>query len=134
MASEQSLLITDQDYERLSLLTQHAEGEAAAFLDEELGRATIVAQKEIPADVVTMNSRVRFLDEETGKESEMTLVYPQDANVTEGKISVLVPVGTALIGLRIGQSIDWPMPKNKQRKLKVVAITFQPEASGDWKL
>jgi regulator of nucleoside diphosphate kinase len=131
---QDQLLITDQDYERLSLLLQHAHADAAALLDEELGRARVVSQKEIPRDVVTMNSQVRFKDEETGKESEVTLVYPKDADVTKSRVSILAPVGMALIGLRLGQSIDWPMPNGKVRKLKVISIAYQPEANGDWDL
>lgn len=134
MTTEQSIMITDQDYERLSLLVQHNETKAAQLLDEELARATIVSQKEIPKDVVTMNSRVRFVDEKTGKESEVTLVYPKDADVEQGKVSVLVPVGMALIGLRIGQSINWPMPSGEARQLKVVSVVYQPEAVGEWEL
>lgn len=134
MAQEQSLLITDQDFERLSLLVNHAETAAAALLDEELGRAKVVPQKDIPRDVVTMNSRIHFEDTSSGKKVEITLVYPKDADVTKGKVSVLAPVGTALIGLRLGQSIDWPMPNGVSRKLKVIAIDYQPEAAGDWDL
>ena len=134
MAQIDSLLITVQDYERLSLLIQHVNENSAALLEEELSRAKIVSQKEIPSDVVTMNSKIRFLDEETLKETEITLVYPKDADVTKGKVSILAPVGTALIGLRIGQSIDWPMPNKARRRLKVINIDYQPEASGDWDL
>lgn len=132
--SQEHLLITEQDYERLSLLVQHVVGDAAAHLDEELGRAQVVSQKQIPTDVVTMNSKIRFMDEQTGRESEVTLVYPKEADVTKSRVSILAPVGTALIGLRIGQSINWPMPSGKSRKLKVVSIVYQPEASGDWEL
>ncbi len=134
MTNENSLLITDQDYERLSLLVHHHESETSALLDEELGRATIVPQRDIPRDVVTMNSVVRFEDESSGKENEITLVYPKDADVTKGKVSVLAPVGMALIGLRLGQRIDWPVPNGKFKRLKVISIAYQPEAHGDWDL
>ncbi len=131
--AQQSLLMTEQDYERLSLLVQHSESRAASQLEEELARATVLPQDKIPKDIVTMNSKIRFVDEETGKESEVTLVYPKDADVTSRKVSVLAPVGMALIGLRVGQSIEWPMP-NGPRKLKVVSILYQPEAEGHWEL
>jgi regulator of nucleoside diphosphate kinase len=131
MQRQPGIHITDQDYERLALLIQHSESKNAALLEEELARATVVGQREIPADVVTMNSVVRFKDQDSGKESEVTLVYPQDADVTNGHVSILAPVGMALIGLRRGQSIEWAMP-NGARKLKVVEILYQPESAGHW--
>ena len=134
MNSQTELLITDQDYERLALLVQHSETKSSAALEEELARATIVSQKEIPGDVVTMNSRVKFRDLNTGKENEVTLVYPKDADVTKGYVSILAPVGIALIGLRINQTIDWPMPNGQSRKLQVTEISYQPESSGNWDL
>lgn len=127
----QKILISDQDFERLSLLVQHAEGRGADLLDEELARAQVVRQDQIPNDIVTMNSKIRFVDEVSGKDSEVTLVYPKDSDVTSGHVSVLAPVGMALIGLKVGQSIEWPMP-NGPRKLKVISIIYQPEAAGDW--
>lgn len=127
----QGILISDQDFERLSLLVQHSESRSAAQLEEELARAKVVPQDKIPNDIVTMNSKIRFLDEASAKESEVTLVYPQDADVTNRQVSVLAPVGMALIGLKVGQSIIWPMP-NGSRKLKVISIVYQPEAAGHW--
>lgn len=134
MTMNDSLLVTDQDYERLVLLLQNTNSPTAAALEEELGRATLVPQKEIPKDVVTMNSTVAFIALETGKESEITLVYPKDADVTKSCISVLAPVGVALLGLRVGQAIKWPMPNGDLRQLQVTGIKYQPEASGDWEL
>lgn len=130
MEHQPGILITDQDFERLSLLVQHSESKAAALLEEELSRAKIVSPSEIPKDIVTMNSTIRFVDNESGKESEVTLVYPKDADVTQRKVSVLAPVGMALIGLKVGQSIDWKMP-NGVRNLKVVSVLYQPEAGGE---
>lgn len=131
MEQQHGILITDQDFERLSLLVHHSEGKGAGLLEEELSRATVVPQSEIPADVVTMNSTIRFVDEDSGKESEVALVYPKDADVTKRQVSVLAPVGMALIGLKVGQSIEWPMP-NGMRRLKVVGVIYQPEAAGHW--
>ena len=81
-----------------------------------------------------MNSRVRFRDDLTGKQSEVELVYPANANILEGKISVLAPVGTALLGLTEGDSIEWPVPSGKHRALTVVSVLFQPEAEGRYDL
>lgn len=134
MATGESILITEQDYERLALLIMHSNGPNVSTLEEELARAEVVNQKDIPNDVVTMNSIVTFVSKDTGKESEIKLVYPKDADVTKGYVSVLAPVGIALIGLRVGQSIDWPMPNGQPRQLQVTGIKYQPEAQGDWEL
>ncbi len=134
MTEQHQLLITEQDYERLALLVQHAETKNAAALEEELAVAKVVPQTDIPKDVVTMNSKVKFVDTESKKESEITLVYPKDADVTKQQVSILAPVGIALIGLRKGQTIEWPMPNGQSRTLQVTEVTYQPEAAGDWSL
>lgn len=134
MAMGESILVTEQDFERLALLIMHSQGPNALALEEELGRAEVVNQKEIPGDVVTMNSVVTFVSRDSGRETEIKLVYPKDADVTKGHVSVLAPVGVALIGLRVGQSIDWPMPNGQSRQLQVTGIKYQPEAQGDWDL
>ncbi|WP_374077088.1 nucleoside diphosphate kinase regulator [Bdellovibrio bacteriovorus] len=134
MNTENRIFITDQDYHRLTALVSQVEGQWAEALEEELSRANVISQKEIPHDVVTMNSRVKFLDESTGSESEMTLVYPQDAKLEAGRISILAPVGIALLGLSAGQSIDWKMPNGATKKLKVQEVIYQPEASGQFEL
>lgn len=128
------ILITDQDFHRLSALVSNTEDARSEMLDEELSRANIIAQAEIPATVVTMNSKVKFLDKSNGQTSEMTLVYPQDANLDEGRISIFAPVGIALLGLSVGQSIDWKMPNGAIKKLEVQEVLFQPEAAGQFEL
>lgn len=134
MKNPSSILITDQDLERLGLLLQRTQSATEHPLEEELARADVVPQAEVPKDVVTMNSRVRFMTQNAEKESEITLVYPQDADASTGKISVLAPIGTALLGLRVGQEIDWALPNGKTTRLRVVGVQYQPEASGDWDL
>jgi regulator of nucleoside diphosphate kinase len=134
MSLTPALVVTDQDFERLVLLLQHSQGPSAELLSEELSRAQVVKPAEISAEVVTMNSKIEFEDEETLSKSEITLVYPKDADVTQKKISVLAPVGVALMGLRVGQSINWKMPTGKVRKLRVTSVLYQPEAAGDWEL
>ena len=89
------------------------------------------AHDEIPPGVVTMNSTVRCREESSGKEYTLTLVYPEDV-AGEGKVSILAPVGTALLGLTIGQTIDWPAPSGKTLKLTLLEIEYQPEAAGDY--
>ena len=100
-------------------------------LREEIERAEIVEPEAVPKNVVTMNSVVRFVDEESGRESEVKLVFPGHADVEVSRISVLAPIGSALLGLSVGDSIDWPLPKGHKRRLRVVAVTYQPEAAGD---
>jgi regulator of nucleoside diphosphate kinase len=100
-------------------------------LREELDRAEVIEPSEVPHDIVTMNSRIRFADEVTGEESEISLVFPRHADAEQGRISILAPVGTALLGLSVGATIEWPVPDGRTRRLHVVAIAYQPEAAGD---
>ena len=102
----------------------------AEALEEELSRAQVVERSELPAGVVSMNSRVHCREEGIGKDYHLTLVFPQDAG-KEGTVSVLAPVGTALLGMTVGQHIDWPTPGGKVLKLTLLAVEYQPEAAGD---
>ncbi len=121
------ILVTDTDYEQIMTKLEGTTSEEALPLFEELNRASIVPEEHIPPDTVTMNSRVRFKDTGSEKESEITIVYPDAANVTERKVSVLAPVGTALLGLRVGSKIRWPMPNEGFRTLEVIGIDSQRE-------
>lgn len=134
MSTENRIFITDQDYHRLSALVSQVDSEWSELLEEEIGRANVIAQKDISKEVVTMNSKIKFIDETSNSETEMTLVYPQDANLEGGKISILAPVGIALLGLSVGQSINWKMPNGSVKKLKVKEVIYQPEASGQFEL
>ncbi len=132
--SERPIVVTDTDLERLGRLIRtqpRRNAPACEALEEELSRADVVAQKEISPDVVTMNSRARFVDEDAHDDVEMTLVYPRDADVARGRVSVLAPVGAALLGLAVGQSIAWPLPHGATKRLRVSAVVYQPEAAGD---
>lgn len=103
----------------------------AKKLREEFDRAEIVEPAGMPHDVVSMNSSADCVDQSNDKHYTLTLVYPKDADADASKISVLAPVGSALLGLRVGQSIDWPGNGGRTLKLKVTAIHYQPEAAGD---
>lgn len=103
----------------------------AAALGEEIGRANVLAPEHMPADVVTMNSTVDCIDDISGDTHPVTLVYPRDADAAAGRVSVLAPVGSALLGLSVGQQIDWQAPGGRALRLRVVAIRYQPEAAGD---
>ncbi|MDD4334460.1 MAG: nucleoside diphosphate kinase regulator [Desulfotomaculaceae bacterium] len=99
-------------------------------LEQELDRAQVVSSEKIPHNVITMNSKVLLRDIDSGEEMIYTLVYPNEANLMEDKISVLAPVGTAIIGLREKNAIDWKIPSGMVR-LEVKKILYQPEAAGD---
>lgn len=97
-------------------------------LEGELKRAEIVEPEEIPSDVITMNSRAELLDIESKERMQFTLVLPRDARIEEGKISVLAPLGTAMLGYRVGDDFQWHVPYGV-RRLKVTNVYFQPEAA-----
>ena len=99
----------------------------------ELDRATIVKPQEVPPTVVTMNSTIALVDLDTGEEETHTLVFPEDADISEGKISILAPIGTAMLGYEIGDVFEWEVPAGK-RRLRVERIVYQPEASGNFDL
>ena len=101
-------------------------------LQEELDRAEVVPPEEMPPDVVTMNSTVTFRVESSSQEFSLTLVYPQDADGGEARISVLAPVGSALLGLREGDRISWPRPRGGTLRVTIIKVTFQPERTGDY--
>jgi regulator of nucleoside diphosphate kinase len=119
---ENSLIISKPDYQQLIKLIEQHDTPAAEALDIELSRADIVQDKDIPPDAVAMGSTVTFVDLDSHEEKTISLVYPNEADVTQMKISILSPVGSALIGLRIGGKIDWPVPQGKVRRLKVIAV------------
>ncbi|TIH10756.1 nucleoside diphosphate kinase regulator [Pseudomonas leptonychotis] len=133
MTSAPSLTITRLDLQRLEHLLDSLDdfGPGAVALQAELDRADVVGHDEVPAGVVTMNSRVHCREESSGKDYHLTLVYPQDAG-GEGKVSILAPVGSALLGLSVGQHIDWTGPSGKVLKLTLLAVEYQPEAAGEY--
>ncbi|MBU1861364.1 MAG: nucleoside diphosphate kinase regulator [Gammaproteobacteria bacterium] len=133
MTSPSSLTITRLDLQRLEHLLDSLDdfGPNAVALQAELDRADVVGHDEVPAGVVSMNSRVHCREESSGKDYHLTLVYPQDAG-GEGCVSVLAPVGTALLGLSVGQHIDWVTPSGKVLKLTLLAVEYQPEAAGEY--
>jgi len=131
---ESHITVTALDHERLQKLIQTwsdtRDRDAAEALADELDRADVVPAERIAGSVVTMNSRVVFRDEETGESREVSLVYPIDSDFEQGRISVLAPVGSALLGLSVGQTIDWPLPRGRLKRIRVVEVIYQPEAAG----
>ena len=132
------IYITTSDYHRLSGLIEmsrerngDADREYLDQLEEELGRAELVNPKEIPADVITMRSKVSLKDLKSGQTVIYSLVFPSEANSNEGHISVLAPIGTALLGNRSGDVVESRVPSGL-RRLKVKEILYQPEAAGNY--
>lgn len=124
------IVLTTIDYDRLSSLVETAADsspEVYDYLSEELERATVVRSDEIAPTVVTMNARVTFRDESTGQSRTVTLVYPQDADLAAGKVSILTPIGAALIGVAQGQSICWYTRQAEAKTLTVLEVSH-PEA------
>jgi regulator of nucleoside diphosphate kinase len=101
-------------------------------LEAELARAEIVDPKDIPPTVVTMNSTVRFKIESSSEEFNLTLVYPKDTDASGGTISILAPVGSALLGLSKGDEIEWPNPGGAMLRVRIEEVTYQPERSGEY--
>jgi regulator of nucleoside diphosphate kinase len=132
---ESPIRITIGDMDRLrAVVERHAGGvqdAAAEMLETELDRAHVLPQDRLPPDVVSMHSRVLYEDVDTGERREVVLVYPEEADVQRSWISVLAPIGTALLGLSAGQSISWPVPGGRTRTIRVVSVVYQPEAPGD---
>jgi regulator of nucleoside diphosphate kinase len=93
-----------------------------------LEKAVVIDSCRIASDIVTMHSRVRYVDQHAGEVREVTIVFPHEANDSTASISVLASVGTALLGLAVGQSIVWPFPDGTQHCLRVLKIIYQPEA------
>lgn len=129
-----ALVLSRLDVDRLEALLEQPAQSGAAFdaLRDELARAEVCEPRDMPADAITMNSTARFRDETSGEERELTLVYPRDADGSPDKISILAPVGSALLGLRAGQSIEWPVPGGRNTRLVVLGVRYQPEAAGEY--
>jgi regulator of nucleoside diphosphate kinase len=100
-------------------------------LSDELDQADLLRPEEIPNDVITMNSTFRLQNLDNGEEAVYTLVFPADADSLRGKISVLAPIGTAVLGYRVGDTVEWDVPAGLKR-LTVKEIVYQPEAAGDY--
>jgi regulator of nucleoside diphosphate kinase len=134
MKNPRRVHITQNDRDRIEkLLGQpQVEPDDVGYLDAlrgELERAVIVAPEKIPADVVTMNSVVSIVDEQSHEEDTYTLVYPEEADIEVGKVSVMAPLGTAMLGYRVGDVFEWTVPAGK-RRWRIASVEYQPEAAG----
>lgn len=132
------IVVTRFDHDRLSRLIErlHREGRdtaASDALEDELERATVVDTHDVPATIVTMNSEVETVSLDTGETRHLTIVFPAQASPRDGRISVLAPLGLAMLGARVGDEITWTMPGGP-RRLRVQRIHFQPESAGHFDL
>lgn len=137
MTQRPPITISSLDAVRLERLFDSLRSNQSPNMDDlqaELDRAHIVEPREIPPDVVTMNSTVTFRVESSDKEFSLTLVYPNDAGDSSTKISILAPVGSALLGLREGDEISWPKPGGGLLLVRILKVMYQPERSGDFQL
>lgn len=132
--SERNIYVTSVDRKRLEALlsrpTEAMDRNDVSAVVEEVQRAIVVPASEIPPDVITMNTRARLLDLDRQTTLEYTVVYPQEADFAAGRISVVAPIGAAMLGYRVGDEIEWAVPSGL-RRLRVEAILYQPEAAGD---
>ncbi len=125
--SQPLIYITKTDEEKLRDLiskSQYSEYRGSPYLKMlagELDKAQVVDSREIPPDVITLNSTVQLIDLESNDEMIYTLVFPEEANVSEGKISVLAPIGTGMLGYRVGDTFEWDTPGGK-RSIRVDKI------------
>ena len=131
------IYVTSKDKQRLEDLLMVVEASDARkhgdlkALTEELHRAIIVDPKDVPSDVITMNSRAQMSDLGSGETVAFTLVFPSEANIDEEKISVLAPIGAGMLGYRVGDEFAWNVPGGL-RRMKVMKVEYQPEAAGDF--
>jgi len=134
-----TIQITDLDYNRLNGMivsmrkNNQKEYNDLLFLESELERAKRTNPRKITSEFVTMNSVIEVLDCDTNKTMEIKLVYPRDANFKLGRISVLSPLGSALLGYSVGSEISYQVPKG-MKKMKISRIIYQPEANGEFAL
>ena len=129
--------LTELDHVRiLNLVRRDARGDGSLahgpVIEDLLDASAIVPSRQVSPDVVTMYSQVLLQDLQSSQRSTLTLCYPADAEPAAGFVSVLSPVGSALLGLRVGSVARWATPAGDQKAAEIVAILFQPEASGDY--
>lgn len=134
MATLPSIIINRLDAERLERLIDRvaaADRQVAEQLEDELERGEVVEPHEVPADIVSMNSRVEFTDLTRQQTLVRTLVYPHALPGQQDGLSVLAPLGAALLGLKVGSLIEWQLPDGSLHEVRIEALHYQPESAGD---
>ena len=136
MNTKPDIILSSLDVDRIYKLIESLPRNSLSTeeLEEELERATIVAPEKLPPNVVTMNSKVKFVIEATKKEFELVLSYPKDMDDSANKVSIFAPIGSALLGLSIGDSIKWPKPDGLLIDVTITDVTYQPEREGEYLL
>lgn len=127
------IIVSSLDMDRLEALLDSlpaAQAQAQAALLGELSRAEVAEPEDMPPDVVTMNSRVRFVLDDA-EERAMVLSYPKDMDGGAERLSILTPVGSALLGLKVGKSIDWTRPDGATFRVQGRGLDYQPERAGE---
>lgn len=135
MKTSPDIVISTFDAQRLEALLDSLHGNdfpGREELEAELARAEVVEPEDMPPTVVTMNSTVRFKVLPGSQEFELTLVYPRDLDGSGGKISILAPVGSALLGLSQGDEIEWPKPGGGMMRVRIEEVVYQPERAGEY--
>lgn len=135
MSDKPPITVSETDLERLERLLASLEGAEVPGLTElqgELDRAEVVSSRKMPPTVVTMNSTVRFREVASSKEFQLTLVYPKDVKQDGTTISILAPVGSALLGLSEGSEIQWPKPGGGTLQVRIEEVLYQPERAGEY--
>jgi regulator of nucleoside diphosphate kinase len=136
MKKAKTCYLTELDVARLEkhAAAPGADARLQDMLDDVLERAVIVESRDIPANIVTMNSQATLVDETSGEQMTWTVVYPPDADFAQGRLNVFSPVGLALLGARRGERIRFTPPSGTEKVLKLDKILFQPEAADDFTL
>lgn len=135
MSTQPSIIVSETDLERLDRLLEAAARDkvaGVAELEKELERADVVASRDVPPTVVTMNSTVRFREVASSEAFELTLVYPKDVAQDGSTVSILAPVGSALLGLAEGHEIEWPKPGGGTLRVRIEEVLYQPERAGEY--
>jgi regulator of nucleoside diphosphate kinase len=135
MTARPNIVISSVDADRLERLLESLPGEdfpGKRELEDELARADVVDPKDVPPSVVTMNSTVRFRVESSSEEFTSTLVYPKGMDGSSDRISILAPVGSALLGLSQGDEIEWPKPGGGVLRVRIDEVIYQPERAGEY--
>ena len=125
MSAGETIVVCDADAAILGMMRLNEP------LRRELERARVVGREAVPPDVATMNSLVRYADETKGVVRTVALVYPRAVPGDKAMVSVLTPLGSALLGLSVGQTIDWALPGGKTLQLSLLGVDYQPEAAGE---
>lgn len=132
--SKPNIILSEQDLHRLETMLEHqtALTPTMRHLEDELARAEVVAPKDVPTNIVSMNAKVLITLAPSTEATEVTLVYPHEFKGEKGQVNVIAPIGAAILGLAEGQVIEWPQPDGQPMKVKIEKVLYQPEREGDY--